>query len=71
MSTEAQPPTSKEKYATLLKEIRTQKTLPVLKKIYDDLKTNKDNLYNDAIVPFQFSSDFIWLLKYNLIDVKG
>ena len=70
MSTEAQPPTSKEKYAALLKEIRTQKTLPVLEKIYDDLKTNKDNLYNDAIVPFQFSSDFIWLLKYNLIDVK-
>ena len=41
MSTEAQPPTSKEKYAALLKEIRTQKTLPVLEKIYDDLKTNK------------------------------
>ena len=70
MSAETQPQTPKEKYEALLKEIRTQKTIPVLEKIYEDLKTNKDNLFNDAIIPFKFSTDFIWFLKYNLINVK-
>ena len=64
MSAETQQQTPKEKYEALLKEIRTQKTIPVLEKIYEDLKTNKDNLFNDAIIPFKFSTDFIWFLKY-------
>ena len=70
MSTENQTQTPKEKYEALLKEIRTQKSIPILEKIYDDLKTNKDGLFNDAIIPFKFSTDFIWFLKYNLISVK-
>ena len=68
MSTQAQTP--KEKYNALLKEIRLQKSLPVLEKIYEDLKQNKEHLYDDSIIPFQFSDDFIWLLKYNLISVQ-
>ena len=70
MSTETQTQKPKEKYEDLLKEIRLQKSIPVLEKIYDDLKINKDNLFNDAIIPFKFSTDFIWFLKYNLISAK-
>ena len=66
----SQTQTSKEKYEALLKEIRLQKSLPVLEKIYEDLKKNKENLYDDSIVPYQFSDDFIWFLKYNLISVQ-
>ena len=62
--------TSKEKYESLLNEIRTKKTLPILEKIYEDLKNNKDNLFNNEIVPFQFSNDFIWLLKFNIINIQ-
>ena len=58
----SQTQTSKEKYEALLKEIRLQKSLPVLEKIYEDLKKNKENLYDDSIVPYQFSDDFIWFL---------
>ena len=65
-----QPQTPKEKYTALLKEIRTQKSLPVLEKIYEDLKQNKEHLYDDTVVPFQFSDDFIWFLKYNLISIQ-
>ena len=66
----AQPQTPKEKYSALLKEIRIQKSLPVLEKIYEDLKQNKDHLYDDTVIPFQFSDDFIWFLKYNLISIQ-
>ena len=62
--------TPKEKYNEFLKEIRTQKSLPVLEKIYEDLKTNKENLFNDTIVPFKFSSDLIWFLQNNIISVN-
>ena len=68
MSSNEQTP--KEKYESLLNEIRTKKTLQVLEKIYEDLKNNKDNLYNNEIVPFKFSTDFIWLLKLNIINVQ-
>ena len=37
------------------------------KKIYEDLKQNKEHLYDDSVIPFQFSDDFIWFLKYNFI----
>ena len=57
MSTQIQTP--KEKYDALLKEIRLQKSLPVLEKIYEDLKKNKEHLYDDSIIPYQFSDDFI------------
>ena len=66
----SKPQTPKEKYDALLKEIRIQKSLPVLEKIYDDLKQNKEHLYDDLIIPFQFSNDFIWFLKYNLISIQ-
>ena len=66
----SQTQTSKEKYEALLKEIRLQKSLPVLEKIYEDLKKNKEHLYDDSIIPYQFSDDFIWFLKYNLISVQ-
>ena len=66
----SQPQTPKEKYDALLKEIRLQKSLPVLMKIYEDLKLNKEHLYDDAVVPFQFSDDFIWFLKYNFISTQ-
>ena len=60
----------KEKYEALIKEIRLQRSIPVLEKIYEDLKTNKENLFNDSIVPFQFSSDLIWFLQNNIINVQ-
>ena len=60
----------KEKYDSLLKEIRVQKSKQVLVNIYEDLLQNKNNLYDDNIIPFQFSSYFIWFLKYNLIDIE-
>ena len=62
--------TPKEKYNEFLKEIRTQKSLPVLEKIYEDLKANREHLYDNNIVPFEFSDDFVWFLKYNLISVQ-
>ena len=66
----SKPLTQKEKYDALLKEIRIQKSLPVLLKIYDDLKENKSHLYDDTVIPFQFSDDFIWFLKYNFISIQ-
>jgi len=66
----SQNPTPKEKYEALIKEIRLQKSIPVLEKIYEDLKSNKDNLFNDAIVPYKFSSDLIFFLLYNFINIK-
>ena len=62
--------TPKEKYNEFLKEIRTQKSLPVLEKIYEDLKANREHLYDNNVVPFEFSDDFVWFLKYNLISVQ-
>ena len=59
-----------EKYDSLLKQIRAQKSKEVLVNIYEDLLQNKNNLYEDKIIPFQFSSDFIWFLEYNLIDIE-
>ena len=59
----------KEKYESLLKEIRTQKSISVLEKIYEDLKQNKSSLYDNNVVPFQFSNDLLWLLQYNLIKI--
>ena len=59
----------KEKYDALLKEIRLQKSLPSLEKIYEDLKANKSSLYDNNVVPFQFSNDLIWLLQNNLIKI--
>ena len=60
----------KEKYEALIKEIRLQRSIPVLEKIYEDLKSNKEDLFNDSIVPFQFSSDLIWFLQNNIISVQ-
>ena len=65
MSAPVQNP--KEKYDALLKEIRIQKSLSVLEKIYEDLKANKSSLYDNNKVPFQFSNDLIWLLQYHFI----
>ena len=62
--------TPKEKYDSLLKEIRMQKSLPCLEKIYEDLKQNRDHLYDNDVIPFDFSNDFIWFLKYNLISTE-
>ena len=61
--------TPKEKYDALLKEIRLQKSLSSLEKIYEDLKANKSSLYNNDIVPFKFSEDLLWLLQYNVIKI--
>ena len=62
--------TPKEKYDSLLKEIRMQKSLPCLEKIYEDLKQNREHLYDNDVVPLEFSNDFIWFLKYNLISTE-
>ena len=62
-------PSEKEKYDTLLKEIRTQKSMSSLEKIYEDLKQNKSSLYDNNKIPFQFSNDLLWLLQYNLIKI--
>ena len=70
MSTQPQSQTPKDKYKDLLKEIRLQKSLPVLEKIYEDLKQNKEHLYDDSVIPFQFSDDFVWFLKYNFISAQ-
>ena len=66
MSSQTQTP--KEKYESLIKELRLQKSLPILEKIFEDLKNNKEHLYNNEIIPYKFSNDFIWFLKTNLID---
>ena len=73
MSSQQEPkkePTPKEKYDSLLKEIRTQKSLPCLEKIYEDLKQNRDHLYDNDVISLEFSDDFIWFLKYNLISTE-
>ena len=70
MSTQPQSQTPKDKYKDLLKEIRLQKSLPVLEKIYEDLKQNKEHLYDDSVIPFQFSDDLVWFLKYNFISAQ-
>ena len=71
MSSTGQPSKRKfEKYETFMKELRLQKSIPILEKIYEDLKANKENLFDDSIVPYQYSSDLIIFLKYNLISAK-
>ena len=71
MSSTDQPSKRKfEKYETFMKELRLQKSIPILEKIYEDLKANKENLFNGSIVPYQYSSDLIIFLKYNLISAK-
>ena len=60
----------KEKYESLIKDLRLQKSVQALEKIYQDLQSNKENIFNDAIVPYKFSSDFIWFIQYNVIDIK-
>lgn len=60
----------KEKYDVILKEILSQRSLHFLEKIYDALTNNKEQLYNDEIIPYQFSNDFIWFLKNNYIEPK-
>ena len=59
----------KEKYDSLLKEIRTQKSISVLEKIYEVLKENKSSLFDNNVVPIQFSNDLFWLLQYNVIQI--
>ena len=60
MSSTGQPSKRKfEKYETFMKELRLQKSIPILEKIYEDLKANKENLFNGSIVPYQYSSDLI------------
>ena len=69
MAEKAQTPSEKEKYEAILKEIRTQKSISVLEKIYEDLKQNKTSLYDNNKIPFEFSNDLLWLLQYNLIKI--
>ncbi len=64
------PLSPKEKYEGLLNEIRLQKSLSVLEKIYEDLKTNKDSLYDNNVIPFQFSDDLLWFLQYHSIKIE-
>lgn len=59
----------KEKYESLIKEIREQKSISVLEKIYEDLKQNKSSLFDNNVVPLQYSNDLLWLLQYNLIKI--
>ena len=61
------PQTKKSKNADLLKEIRVQKSLPALEKIYEDLKQNKSYLYDNNVIPYQFSNDLLWFLQNNFI----
>ena len=63
------PITPKEKYDALMKEIRTQKSLASLEKIYEDLKSNKDSLYDVDVIPFEFSENLLWFLNNNIIKV--
>jgi hypothetical protein len=63
------PQKPSDKYNTLLKEIREQKSLPVLEKIYEDLKQNKASLLDDNVIPFSFSDGLIWILSNNIIKV--
>ena len=63
------PITPKEKYEALMKEIRLQKSLASLEKIYEDLKSNKDSLYDFEVVPFEFSENLLWFLNNNIIKV--
>lgn len=60
----------KEKYNKFISDIRKEKNIANLNLIYEDLKENKDNLFENDSVPFQFSNDLIWLLVNNLIDVN-
>ncbi len=61
------PQTKNSKYDDLLKEIRVQKSLPALEKIYEDLKQNKSYLYDNNVIPYQFSNDLLWFLQNNFI----
>ena len=61
--------TIKEKYDSLLKEIRTQKSISVLEKIYEDLKQNKSSLFDNNVVPFQYTNDLLWFLQYHVIKI--
>ena len=63
------PQKPSDKYNALLKEIREQKSLPVLEKIYEDLKQNKASLLDDNVIPFSFSDGLIWILSNNIIKV--
>ena len=60
----------KEKYNKLINDIRKEKNTVSLNLIYEDLKQNKNNLYDNDLIPFQFSNDLIWLLVNNLIDIN-
>ena len=59
-----------EKYENFITEIRLQKSKEVLEKIYEDLKANKEHLFNGEVVPYQYSADLIFFLKYNIINAK-
>lgn len=59
----------KEKSNSLLKEIRSVKSLSSLEKIYEFLKENQSSLLDNSDIPLQFSDDLIWTLNYNKIKV--
>ena len=60
----------KAKYEELIKELRVQKSLSALEKIYEDLKSNKDSLYDNNVIPFQYSDDLLWFLQHHLIKIE-
>ena len=61
--------TPKEKCNSILKEIRSVKSLSSLEKVYDFLKENQSSLLENTDIPLQFSDDLVWVLNYNRIKV--
>ena len=59
----------KEKFNSLLKELRSVKSLSSLENMYEFLKENKSLLLENTDIPLQFSDDLVWCLNYNKIKV--
>ena len=59
----------KEKCNSLLKELRSVKSLSSLENMYEFLKENQSSLFENTDIPLQFSDDLVWCLNYNKIKV--
>jgi hypothetical protein len=59
----------KEKCNSLLKELRSVKSLSSLENMYEFLKENQSSLLENTDIPLQFSDDLVWCLNYNKIKV--